>query len=474
MTVKGRAGRAARWAAFAALATMVLTLAPGTAVQADQMGPDYVASDNVHFVMNIRLPGQAVGAKVIGQYLYVTSSKDIEIYDISTPASPVLVSKLTDTEVGWENEQVPTNGRILGFSQAGSGYAFFAVGGCATVNQSTSNCLVIWDVTDKANPRIITTVAGAGDHTSTCVFDCRYMIGSAGSVSDLTHVMEPGHPASKISSGKGWQSGLPGTRCHNQTEVSPGLVLAACEPFMLVSFRPEDGATMLKPKLLATGTAPDGRFIHGVDWPQQGADRFVLAGGETNVTPRCDLQNSAAFMTWDATQARATGRYRLIAEYKLHNGTYTDGSPPANVSGCSTHWFEAHRTFHNGGLVALANYEHGDRFLQITPAGGIVETGFFEGLGGAASAMHWAPNSNVVYSIDYQRGIDVLQWNGPLFVPSSPSSPDTGVQTAAAVPGSTPNTAAFPARVTGIPPMLALVALIAVLWRRRGAVARRR
>ena len=465
--------------ALPALGAALVALLPGPGARAagPTVGPDYVASDNVRFIENIRLPGQAAGAKVIGHYLYVTSSKDIEIYDITTPSAPALVSQLSDVEIGWENEQVPTNGRILGFSQQGTGYAFVSAGGCATVNQSTTNCLVIWDVTDKANPKIITTISGAGDHTSTCVFDCRYMIGSSGSVSDLTHVMDAGHPATKISTGSGWQTGLPGKSCHNQTEVSPGLVLAACAPFELVSFRAQDGATMLKPRLLATGTAPDGRFIHGVDWPQQGTDRFVVEGGETNVTPNCDLQNSAAFSTWDATQARTTGKFRLITDYKLHNGDYIDGSPPANISGCSTHWFESHPTFHNGGLIALANYEHGDRFLQITPTGGIVEVGLFEGLGGAASAMHWAPNSNVVYSIDYQRGIDVLEWTGPLYVPQSASdgasAAGTGVAAAGAA-GGLANTAGAAAGAAGAGAAalaLAVATLGGLRCRRRGAAA---
>ena len=37
------------------------------------------------------------------------------------------------------------------------------------------------------------------------------------------------------------------------------------------------------------------------------------------------------------------------------------------------HWFEELPTFHNGGAVALAEYENGTRILQITPQGKIVE-----------------------------------------------------------------------------------------------------
>lgn len=34
-------------------------------------------------------------------------------------------------------------------------------------------------------------------------------------------------------------------------------------------------------------------------------------------------------------------------------------------------------------------------------------------LAGSTSAPHWAPNSNILYSIDYARGLDVLEWMGP-------------------------------------------------------------
>jgi hypothetical protein len=51
------------------------------------------------------------------------------------------------------------------------------------------------------------------------------------------------------------------------------------------------------------------------------------------------------------------------------------------------------------------------------PDGSITEAGFFEPLGGATSAPHWAPDGRTVYAIDYQRGIDVIRWNGPLYVP---------------------------------------------------------
>ena len=87
-----------------------------------------------------------------------------------------------------------------------------------------------------------------------------------------------------------------------------------------------------------------------------------------------------------------------------------------------------------GGLVALAEYEDGTRLVQILPNGKIVEQGFFLPLGGATSAPHWNPyDPHYVYSIDYERGVDVLKYTGSTYVPDAAG-------TVPAQPGTTPGT----------------------------------
>ncbi len=101
----------------------------------------------------------------------------------------------------------------------------------------------------------------------------------------------------------------------------------------------------------------------------------------------------------------------MLDIYQLSNGTGADGSPPANGLGCSAHWFEAHRTFNNGGLVALGSYEHGTRFVDVASNGKIKEVGYFMPWVGMAGAAYWV-TKRVVYALDYNRGIDVLKYNG--------------------------------------------------------------
>ena len=420
---------------------------PGTGGVYTTSGPE------VQFLKSIRLAGDGVGARIIGHYMYVTSTKDLEIYDISTPEDPQLVSSLA-VDVEFENEQVPTNGTILGISGQTPCTQAAPVGAQGDGHGSNVSlapgCLTIWDVRDKAHPQVLNTAVGVGDHTSTCLYDCRYMWGSAGDVTDLTNVLAPDHQIKVITNGAmGWQTGLPGKSCHHEEELTPGIVLAACQPFMLLSARAQDGGTIQHPKLLATGASADKRFIHSARWPEHGSDHFAIIGGETNFQPVCNVVQNGAFMVWDASHAHQDGKFTMVDEYRVRNGTYTDGHPPANALGCSVHWFEEHPTFRNGGLVALAAYESGTRFLQITPEGKIKEVGWFDPVGGSTSAPHWAPNSNVVYAIDYARGVDVLKWNGSLFVPTQATTSGSGGSGSTA-PSSQPNAAAVEA-VTSTP-----------------------
>ncbi len=114
-------------------------------------------------------------------------------------------------------------------------------------------------------------------------------------------------------------------------------------------------------------------------------------------------------MTWDTTGWEKTHTFKMVDEFRMQSGTGADGSPPVNGLGCSSHWFNAHDTFNNGGLVAGGFYEHGTRFLDISSKGKIKEVGYFMPFGGSTSAAYWV-TKDLVYAVDYSRGIDILRW----------------------------------------------------------------
>lgn len=162
------------------------------------------------------------------------------------------------------------------------------------------------------------------------------------------------------------------------------------------------------PQVLAVGNPFDDRFIHDAVWPRAGRDRFLLVGGESG-GPFCGEKTSAAFMVWDTKGWKKKGVFRMVDEYRVTDGLPTDGD--ALIHTFCSHWTEAHPTFKNGGLLAKAWYEHGVRFLRVTKDGQIEEEGYFLPVGGATSAAYWVTDE-IVYTADYQRGIDILRFTG--------------------------------------------------------------
>jgi hypothetical protein len=357
-------------------------------------GPtDGFNSENVEYVTYVPFEvGTATGAKAIGKYFYVTSWKDFSIYDISDPEAPVLLSKTAFVEdtadqgtgFRFENEDVATNGKILIFSQ-----------------QLPVAHVFVYDIEDKTNPRLIGHLEEGGAHTAECLLNCRWLYGSNGNIIDLKDPTQP-----KLLEEK-WTEGMPADGSHDVNEVAPGLVLTSSRPVMVLDARKDP----VHPKLLAQGD--DDKItggIHSNRWPRRGTDDIVLFSSESNGTGRCTGSNGA-FMSWDASNYKKTHTLRLLDIFQLQNGTYTDGAPPVNGLGCSAHWFQEHRTFKNGGLVALGSYEHGTRFVDVASDGKIKQVGYFVPNGGSTSAAYWI-DDRIVYAVDYSRGIDVLRYTG--------------------------------------------------------------
>jgi hypothetical protein len=382
--------------------------------------PDAVMSPNVEYLGSIQQDvGLTTGAKVIGDRMFVTSGKNISIYDISNPATPQPLGAMT-ANIAWENEEVPTNGKVLVVASD-----FYSVGDADCVAAlAVDGCVQFFDVRDPANVKKVGTIPIA-NHTAECVLDCQYVYGRAGTIIDARGVLD-GTPPKVVGN---WidelrAQGVDSQSCHHIREIRPGVLLTACQPFAAISVNTEDGGSPEHPKVLYTGEAA--KFVHSARWPREGADKFVLIGGEENFTGRCERNNSE-FSTYDASAVLAgestsfTGPVAQVPP--AGNGVYADGKPVAGALGCSVHWFHEHPTFHDGGLVAISEYEDGVRFLQIGSDGSITEQGYFLSLGSSSSSPKWAGKDDVLYSIDYARGIDILRWKGEHYVPG------TGVET---------------------------------------------
>lgn len=377
-----------RLALLAGLAALVGGVLPG-ALSTANAGPSSggFTSDNVDYLKFVPFEvGTATGARRVGDLLFVTSWKNYSIYDVKDPMNPKLIGTPHPIGFAFENEDVAVDSKHK--------YLIFS-------ETLPTNRLHVYDLQSLENPREIATVSGAANHTMSCIFDCRYLWGSSGKVIDMKRPDQP-----KLIGM--WNEGLPGKSGHDITELSPGIILTSTTPTMLLDAR----KSVLKPKVLAVGDQAD-YFIHSVIWPRAGKDKFALISGETNATQRCDA-DSAKWHVYDTTGWQRTKKLKEVDSYSFSNGVYADGKPAVNGLGCSSHWFNEHPSWKDGGLVALGSYEHGTRFLTVDhKSGKITERGWFVPLAGSTSASYWLTDK-IVYNIDYTRGIDILQYNGPL------------------------------------------------------------
>jgi hypothetical protein len=401
---------------FKRVLTPVLAAVAAMIPAIGQAGPDApahgVTSANVEHVRFVPFESgySATGARIVGNYLYVTSWKNISIYDITNREDPQLVSYTSfaaDTSAPptqtpdphrFENEDVPTNGKILVFSQTG-----------ATLVGGGTNHLRVYNVENKAAPVQIADVLGIAEHTMTCVQDCKYLYGSnPGRIIDLTN------PAAPVVVGN-WTTKAGVSGGHDVREVAPGLVAVSSSQAAIL-----DVSDPVNPKKLSITAGSGAKPGHSTWW--DGEDSFLLGAQETNLNPRC-TDSIGATTTWDMRDFRS-GTYSRLDTWRATSGILFDGSPPANILGCSSHWLEAAPSFSNGGVFAQGYYEHGSRFFYVNGAGKLRQVGFFVPFGGSTSAVHWATD-RVVYVIDYLRGFDIIRWKGAL-----PSEPDAATEVA--------------------------------------------
>ena len=373
MSKKSLSARLVRKLLAAVAALSVAFVGPAAGSPAGGPTPGGFASENFEYVTHVPLANDTSGARIVGKYMYLTTGRGLNIYDISKPEAPALVGTAVLPQTPYFGEEDPdTNGKILLLNE------------------------YVVDVEDKSNPVVIAT-HDADQHTMSCILDCTYAYGSEGAILDLRNPSKP-----KVV-GDWTKSTPPSSGTHDVTEIKPGLVMTSTNPLVYLDARKDP----TKPKVLATAGTGDDTYMHANLWPRMGKERFLLVGSET-VGPQCGPE-SGAFMTWDTKNWEKTGTFKLTDTYRVKNGLYTDGDSPANLY--CTHWFETHPNYRNGGLVAMAWYEHGTRLFDISSKGKITEAGYFIPYAGSTSATYWA-NDEILYSVDYNRGLDVLRYTG--------------------------------------------------------------
>jgi hypothetical protein len=141
-----------------------------------------------------------------------------------------------------------------------------------------------------------------------------------------------------------------------------------------------------------------------------------------------------------------------------------EGVAAPHMAFCSAHWFD----YHQSGIVAQGYYEGGLRLIDVRNASDIKEYGYVaSGLSEVWDA-YWVPQrnkngmatadkTNIVYTVDAVRGLDVYTVD----LPGTASTPLLG---SVGGHGSTPGIAVVAAMVAGL-------SALAVARRRRLALA---
>jgi hypothetical protein len=375
-------------------------------------------SPNVEWLGTLTPNAGAEGIRLVGDYLYVTADGGgLAIYDVGDPAAPVRTGSLFLPHI-FENEDIDTNGSILLFSQGSlDTLAKQAVRARAGIDPGASLLHVV-DVSDKRAPRILSSVVGGGDHTMSCLLDCTWAYGASGYILDLRN------PTAPRVSDRSWltSAGLDGAfaPAHDLVEVERGLLLSASIPMLLLDARHDPE----RPRVLAMSEGSTMSF-HNVSWPDRGRSDVILSANEAMVSPRCEVRDGlagspladsqtvgdSAIQSWDARAWERTGRFKPLAQYRVDQGAWTDGDPAVMQSplgGCAQHYFDPHPAFRDGGWVAAASYGHGVKFLRVDDDGAFAETGWFLPAGASTLAALWA-SDDIVYVVDFQRGVDILR-----------------------------------------------------------------
>jgi hypothetical protein len=379
---------------------------PSGVADADTAG---FASENVEWVTIMPQHAGTSGGKLIGKRYYMTDPRGVYIYDASDPAAPALLGRLPAAQLGTSaalaQEEPDTNGKILLVN---------AYNPSSPSGPTATGNLYVVDVREPAAPAVVGSVT-VTDHTWTCVLDCKYAIGRTGHVVDLRDPTKP-----EVVADWRKETGIL-SYVHDLEEVRRGRVIASGQPSLYM-----DVTNPLKPKIL---TAIDSKFhslgYHGADWANGGKDPLLVMGAEvappgtTNTAGSdCTDENIHAVATYDARSVVKADRsgwakptsFRKLQEWRVAGrGAYADGNAPGHTLYCG-HWFDTHPDWKAGGILALAHYDWGTRFLDVDRNGTISEVGYFQPVRGYTASAKWI-DDEIVYVHDYVRGLEVLRFS---------------------------------------------------------------
>jgi len=460
----------------AALAVGALALACAGTAHAQAGLPDThniptnAVTDHVTFLDNTRGVSGYAGANFIdyggdlGDFMFADGTGGLAIWSLKDPAHPLYVANVTaaqlrlpgDTQDRFyegENMTVDPKRKLVILSRDPRGF-----GGALTTGKTG---FYIIDVKNPYQPKIVTFKEVPAGHTATCINDCNFLwsvgpygTGTPGNNPDwfpqpaysqkrggvpiwVTDISDPKNPYTYPTpldtarfdgqtgyvhsvdvdrNGIAWASGEGGVRGYYTVGTH-------YDPVQKVT----RAATASDPIPYAGGTTPlvnptqddfFGYFDHNAQHITQKVGNYpsgdllyvtnenIITCSQAGELKVVSLAGSYNGQGWNSTPQNPF-RLNLV-------GHWTPWGKPgsATTGSCSAHWFTV-----NGNLLVQAWYGQGSRFLDMTDPANPTQVGYFRvpsgttGVtAGSASATYW--HNGYVYVADYNRGIDVLKFDG--------------------------------------------------------------
>ena len=446
---------------LAVTAALVLGALPSGAVPVP-----VIASDNIELLATF--PDLTALSTAFAQdkpFMYVNSVNGISVYNIANPALPVLTG--FQPLAHFENEAMSVGERPDGTTFVLVGIDIYAVAPTSTkpthVTGGSAHQLYVVDVTNPAAPRIRGTVDTlSSSHTIQCIGkDCRYAYTSGAynggtwhiidlanldaptvTVAPMKNVAGAGHQWDLDAAGYVWSTGFDGAAGYDVTDPLNPKAVASTDSngnkgpyndFVLHnSFRP--GAD----NFTQTRDEATGRLVSGSKETANPADGNVLLVTEEDYdNPVCGGgAGEGTFSTWYLPYTEAEqyagdyaaggngNRGKMTPLDRWNTEILNSGQPTVAGALCSAHYFTYHEA---SGLVAQGWYQQGTRILDVRNPRDIKQIGYF--FTGDTETWHayWVPeyvngkqtgnDTNLIYTNDVARGIDVLKVTLPTTTP---------------------------------------------------------
>jgi len=408
------------------LAVAALLAVPLSAPPSHAAPPAGSISKGVTYLANIPELRTAISINFIGNTMFASTVTGIYSYDVSNPATPKLLGALP--QYIWENEDVDVDAKrhLLFLSRDPRGF---------TSPATTAFPYGAVQVIDVSNPAVMVqksiTLLPSG-HTTTCVDSCRYTwtAGPAAAITDPSDwggrpvwALDMRDPANPVkcphaidadendgktdythdvqvdSQGIAWISGSGAVRgywvtgTHRNAQTGRMQRATGCDPVPYAG-----GGTNL-----GQLTTRDG-VMHNSYHPSYLKD-VVVATEEVTGAPNC--ASFGKLVTYDLKDTYGGAGFRSTKANPFRMKVLDTWTPEKQVgsSGCdSAHYFKDR----GDGLLAMAFYGQGTRFLDVRDPKNIKQVGFYRPDDADVWAAYWRPGG-YVFVADFMRGVDVLK-----------------------------------------------------------------